>query len=143
MTTNPTTTSPYPVRDPAPGPAVTLDLPRLWAAVEQEMLRRGMVNSKGTPELKQLADLVGLDRNTLGRVRQRAVNNEIVTGQRGGINVNAYLTLAAFAANGRNTPYGRDVRGGVTPYTASLADVLTTTPEGRVTIETGTGYHEE
>lgn len=120
MTDNPT--SQYPVRDPAPGPCVILDLPRLWAAVEAEMVRRGMTRKNGTPELKQLAELTGLDRNTLGRTRARAQANEIVEGQRGGLNVNAYLTLVSFAINGRAPAYGRELRGGVTPYTASIAD---------------------
>jgi hypothetical protein len=115
-------TRPYPVRDPAPGPCVILDLPRLWAAVEAEMLRRGMTRKNGTPELKQLADLVGLDRNTLGRVRAAARNNKIVEGQRGGLNVNAYLTLTSFVNNGRAAAYGRELRGGVPPHTAALAD---------------------
>lgn len=97
-------TNPYPVREPAPGPSIVLDLPRLWAAVEREMDRRGLT------EMKQLSELVGIDRNTLGRARRRARAGEIAAGQRGGLNVNAYLTLAAFANNGYRTEYGRELR---------------------------------
>lgn len=107
---------PFPVRDPAPGPVVILDLPALWAAVEREMTRRGMT------ELKALAELTGLDRNTVGRVRARAGRGEIVHGQRGGLNVNAYLTLASFVANGRNAAHGKELRGGVPPYASSDPD---------------------
>jgi hypothetical protein len=113
----------FPVRDPAPGPAVILDLPRLWVQVEDEMLRRGMTRKNGDPELKQLADLTGLDRNTLGRTRAAARNNKIVEGQRGGLNVNAYLTLVSFTQNGRAAAFGRELRGGVPPYTASIEPV--------------------
>lgn len=103
------TTHPYPVRDPASGPAVVLDLPKLWEAVLAEMDRRGMTT------VKELSDLTGLDRNTLGRIRKNALAGQIVTGQRGGINVNAMLTLHAFVGR-RVGDFGRPVRN-ITPLT--------------------------
>jgi hypothetical protein len=110
MTTNPT----YPVRPSAPGPCVILDLPRLWEAVLAEMDRRDLT------ELKQVSDLTGVDRNTLGRIRKRALAGEVVEGQRGGINVNAYLTLVSFAHNGRSAAFGHELRGGVPSYAVDL-----------------------
>lgn len=134
------TAHPYPVRDPAPGPAVVLDLPRLWVDVLAEMEWRGMTT------VKELADLTGLDRNTLGRIRKHASSHycrhggiverrdgqwrhvpdqnddtdtpcddpapnigQIVVGQRGGVNVNAFLTLHTFVGRRVGT-YGRVVR---------------------------------
>lgn len=93
----------YPVRDPAPGPAVVLNLPKLWADVLAEMNRRGMTT------VKELSDLTGLDRNTLGRIRKNANAGQIVAGQRGGVNVNALLTLHAFVGRRVGT-YGLTVR---------------------------------
>lgn len=109
------TAHPYPVRDPAPGPAVVLDLPKLWAAVLAEMDRRGMTT------VKELSDLTGLDRNTLGRIRKNALAGQVVTGQRGGVNVNAMLTLHAFVGR-RVGEYGRTVRN-VTLLTNPDGDV--------------------
>jgi hypothetical protein len=126
--TDDTTTTTYPVRDPAPGPAVILDLPRLWEAVENEARRRSMIHhTSGAVQLKQIADATGLDRTTLGRIRTAAEAGRVVTGQRGGINVNAALTLMSFARNGRNADFGRELRGGITPYTLPAdpwADVM-------------------
>lgn len=107
--------SKYPVRDPAPGPAVILDLVKLWTAVEAEMSDRGLT------ELKQLSDLTGIDRNTLGRIRRRAHAGEVITGQRGGINTNAVLTLVTFTGR-QLADYGRWARG---PQSA----ITDTTPE--------------
>lgn len=81
-----------PSRPPAPGPAVILDLPVLWAAVEARMQSLNMT------QIKELCEATGLDRGTVGRIRNRAREGQIVRGQRGGISVNAYLTLSAFAA---------------------------------------------
>lgn len=93
MTTdNHTTTPRFPVRPPAPGPAVVLDLPALWQAVREAMEGYGMT------EIKQLSEITGVDRTSLGRIRRRAEAGDVHQGQRGGVNVNAYLTLAAFAA---------------------------------------------
>lgn len=93
MTTDNNTTTPrFPVRPPAPGPAIVLDLPALWAAVREAMDTNGMT------EIKQLSERTGVDRTSLGRIRRRAEAGDIHQGQRGGISVNAYLTLAAFAA---------------------------------------------
>ena len=97
----------YPTRDPAPGPCIVLDLPALWTAVEAEMQRRGMT------EVKQLSEITGIDRNTLGRARKRAHDGVITFGQRGGLNVNAFLTLAQFAINGYPVDYGRELRNGI------------------------------
>jgi len=111
------TRRPFPVRDPAPGPAVILDLPRLWAAVEREARRRGMVHhTTGEVELKAIADATGIDRSTIGRIRTRAVRGEIPTGQRAGINVNAAWTLVSFAHDGRAAAFGKELRGGIDPY---------------------------
>jgi hypothetical protein len=104
------TASRYPVREPAPGPCVVLDLPKLWQAVTDEMQRRGWT------ELKQVADATGVDRTTIGRIRRRAATGVITEGQRGGVNVNAYLTLAAFANGGVADEFGRELRGGVPGY---------------------------
>lgn len=90
--TTPTTTPRYPVRPAAPGPAIVLDLPKLWAAV------RATMGDYGMTEIKQLSERTGVDRTSLGRIRRRAEAGDIHQGQRGGISVNAYLTLAAFAA---------------------------------------------
>lgn len=100
----------YPVRAPAPGPIVVLDLVKLWAAVEAAMADRGMT------ELKQLSELVGVDRNTLGRIRKRAQAGEVVTSQRGGINTNAMLTLVTFA-EAHLADYGQWARGPLTALT--------------------------
>jgi hypothetical protein len=94
----------YPVRPPAPGPAVVLDLVGLWEAVEEEMSARDMT------QLKELSDLTGIDRNTLGRVRARAQHGERLIGQRGGINTNAVLTLATFVGH-RLANHSRWARG--------------------------------
>lgn len=90
----------FPTRPPAAGPAVVLDLPALWRDVEETMRDMDMPTNPrtGRPEIKALCDLTGLDRNTVGRIRRVADNDSHTQGQRGGINVNAYLTLAAFAA---------------------------------------------
>jgi hypothetical protein len=92
--TNPTPR--FPVRPPAPGPAVVLDLPALWSAVEERMSREEIT------EIKQLSELTGIDRTSLGRIRRRAQAGDVHQGQRGGVNVNAYLTLAAFVAGSIN-----------------------------------------
>lgn len=97
--TEPTARPVFPVRPPAPGPAAVLDLPRLWTDVAAEMVARNMTHPDGTPELKQLADLTGLDRNTLGRIRKRGEAGGVTPGQRGGINVNAALTLISFVGH--------------------------------------------
>jgi hypothetical protein len=88
---------------------VVLDLPALWRDVEETMQALGMPTSArtGRPEIKALCDLTGLDRNTLGRIRKAADNNTHTQGQRGGINVNAYLTLAAFASGTNMHGIGR------------------------------------
>jgi hypothetical protein len=91
MTTD-NTTPRFPVRPPAPGPAVVLDLPALWSAVEERMSREKIT------ELKQLSEHTGVDRTSLGRIRSRARAGDVHQGQRGGVNVNAYLTLVAFVA---------------------------------------------
>lgn len=117
----------FPVREPAPGPAVVLDLPRLWRAVEAEARRRSMVHASGAVELKQIADATGVDRSTLGRIRNRANAGEIVQGQRGGINANAVLTLVSFAHNGRAAAFGQELRGGVAPYFLPEGDVWAST----------------
>lgn len=97
------TTSPFPVRPPAPGPALVLDLTALWRDVEAAMEAAGMpTNPKdGRPQLKALCDATGLDRNTVGRIRRIADSGKHTQSQRGGVNVNAFLTLAAFAGGTR------------------------------------------
>lgn len=106
--------STFPTRPPALGPAVILDLPALWRDVEEAMRAMGMpTNARtGRPEIKSLCDLTGLDRNTVGRIRKVADNNTHTQGQRGGINVNAYLTLAAFAAGTNMRGIGRVLPAG-------------------------------
>jgi len=104
----------FPTRPPAAGPAVVLDLPALWRDVEETMQAMDVpINPRtGRPELKFLCDLTGLDRNTVGRIRRAADNGTHTQGQRGGINVNAYLTLAAFAAGTNMTGTGRVLPAG-------------------------------
>jgi hypothetical protein len=98
----------FPTRPPAAGPAVVLDLPALWRDVEERMRAMGILENPrtGRPEIKALCDLTGLDRNTVGRIRKVADNNTHTQGQRGGINVNAYLTLLAFAGGTAMNPKG-------------------------------------
>lgn len=116
-----TDTHPYPVRDPAPGPAVILDLPKLWQDVTAEMDRRGMTT------VKQLSETTGLDRNTLGRTKARAEAGQVVRGQRGGLNVNAFLTLATFV-HANLAEYGRWARS-ATAVTDSPGRSATAAPE--------------
>lgn len=93
----------FPIRPPAPGPAIVLNLPALWRAVRDQM------DHDGLTEIKQLSERTGVDRTSLGRIRRRAENGDVHQGQRGGVNVNAYLTLAAYAAGTNLTGTGKIV----------------------------------
>lgn len=175
----------YPVRDPAPGPAVILDLPKLWAAVTAQMDVRGMTT------MKQLSEMTGLDRNTLGRTKARAEGRfcrhgaavvwgkahqeeenseaeptyrwehhvpgsdddrtpcddpdphvgQIVHGQRGGLNVNAFLTLVTFA-HAHRADYGQwtrtaaDLLGPLSGHRDDSADVTVAPETVRTTTDT-------
>lgn len=100
-----TTHPKHPVREPAPGPAVILDMPALYAAVRAEMDARGYRHGK------QVCDDTGIDRNTIGRFFQRGAAGTLVEGQRGGLNVNAYLTLVTWLHDaGVIADYGRALR---------------------------------
>ena len=108
--------TPHPVRDPAPGPAVILSLPALWEAVTNRMNREGMVHQTtflrkkaGAPDLKALCDVTGLDRSSVSNLARKAAAGHTITSQRGGLSVNADLTLTTWA-QGSVAAYGTVVR---------------------------------
>lgn len=99
------TATTYPNREPAPGPAVVLDQPALYKAVRAHM------DAEGFRHAKEVSDATGIDRNTIGRFLARGRAGTIVTGQRGGLNVNAFLTLVAWVGDpARPASYGKTIR---------------------------------